>query len=230
MKTDMQAVKDTIIILASKEPVVDKGVGLFVDHPILETIFANTYSTNGMINIAESPENFKKWHDDYVSFINDQSSLSRLFFSVRKSSRLYLLFLIQDFLSQKDLSKMLREVWMSAEFVINSGVPLSDLVNMFRKCDLSILMSEQELETFISLSNGVSIYRGVRNESYKLGLSWTLDKNRADWFANRFDCYKNFVYKIPIEKDAVLAYFSSRGEDEVVVDINAINISDIEKI
>lgn len=48
-------------------------------------------------------------------------------------------------------------------------------------------------------------------------LSWTLDSEKAEWFAHRFD-EDGAVYEAKIDKAHVYAFFSSRNESEVIVD------------
>ena len=48
-------------------------------------------------------------------------------------------------------------------------------------------------------------------------LSWTVDIKQAEWFAQRWG--KNGkVYSATINREDVLAVFTSRGESELVVD------------
>jgi hypothetical protein len=47
-------------------------------------------------------------------------------------------------------------------------------------------------------------------------LSWTLDRERAEWFANRFD-QKGIVIEKAIGKEEIVAYFSGRGDQEIIV-------------
>ena len=48
-------------------------------------------------------------------------------------------------------------------------------------------------------------------------LSWTLDRDTAEWFAHRFG-ENGTVYGAQIHKSHIYAYFSGRNEDEVIVD------------
>ena len=48
-------------------------------------------------------------------------------------------------------------------------------------------------------------------------LSWTLDKDTAEWFAHRFG-ENGMVYEAQIQKKYIYAFFNSRNESEVIVD------------
>lgn len=63
----------------------------------------------------------------------------------------------------------------------------------------------------------IKIYRGCEKKEALKGLSWTISKDTAIFFAERIG-NKGQVYSAEINKENVLAYFNSRGEQEVVVD------------
>ena len=48
-------------------------------------------------------------------------------------------------------------------------------------------------------------------------LSWTLDRDTAEWFAHRFG-ENGTVYEAQIQKKYIYAFFNSRNEPEVIVD------------
>ena len=79
-------------------------------------------------------------------------------------------------------------------------------------------MNEEECAAYRSLENPVTVYRGVTSYNAKniKALSWTLDRDTAEWFAHRFG-EEGAVYKAQIPKEHILAYFNGRNESEVVV-------------
>lgn len=64
------------------------------------------------------------------------------------------------------------------------------------------------------------------------GLSWTIDYSKAEWFAHRYDTdsEEGYILKADISRSNILAYFDSRGESEVVVNVFELNENSIEKI
>jgi hypothetical protein len=55
------------------------------------------------------------------------------------------------------------------------------------------------------------------------GLSWTLDREKAQWFANRWLSLKRrrpIVLQTVARKADVMAYFAGRNEQEIVVHPN----------
>ena len=89
---------------------------------------------------------------------------------------------------------------------------------MFTKADKQYLMSERERKLLAQLGETVTVYRGVTSYNAKnvRALSWTIDKDRAKWFAHRFQ-ENGIVYTAQIRKAQILAVFASRGESEIVL-------------
>lgn len=90
---------------------------------------------------------------------------------------------------------------------------------MFRSIDPQKLMDEEERELFQSLDDVVTVYRGVppHNDQNVKALSWTLDREVAEWFAHRYG-ENGTVYEAQIEKENIHAVFLGRNEEEVIVD------------
>ena len=76
-------------------------------------------------------------------------------------------------------------------------------------------MSEEDKAFFNSLPDQITIYRGHQSKNAK-GLSYTLDKDKALWFANRFKG-NGTVKEIIIDKKKVFAYTNERDEKEIIV-------------
>ena len=61
-------------------------------------------------------------------------------------------------------------------------------------------------------------------------LSWTLDRQTAEWFAHRFG-ENGTVYEAQIDKKHIYAYFSGRNESEVIVDPSYLtNITEVQDL
>lgn len=85
------------------------------------------------------------------------------------------------------------------------------------------MMDEDDLAFFESLPEEVTIYRG-QSKKYAPGWSWTTVKATAVWFAKRFQKEDSFVYTGRVKKTSILAAFVGRGESEVVVDEEFVQI------
>ena len=93
------------------------------------------------------------------------------------------------------------------------------MLGLFKKADPQVLMDEDEYKQFQALEDTLVVYRGATsyNANRVKALSWTLDREKAEWFAHRFD-EDGAVYEAKIDKAHVYAFFSSRNESEVIVD------------
>jgi len=87
------------------------------------------------------------------------------------------------------------------------------------------LMNKKELKVYNSLPENITIYRGMTTEELEsgdFGVSWTLSRERADYFA--FTYGRNFstegipkvVHQLEVKKVEILAYFNERNEQEVI--------------
>lgn len=68
----------------------------------------------------------------------------------------------------------------------------------------------------------IKVYRGVggmgmsNRRRRKPGMSWTTDRDKAEWFANRWKQTPATVLEGRVEKSDVHAFFNSRDESEIV--------------
>jgi len=79
-------------------------------------------------------------------------------------------------------------------------------------------MEQEERKALAALPDRLTIYRGVHIKKGTLrGLSWTLDRERAEWFANRWAKRRPYLVQAQVLKSDVRAHFLDRGEAEIVV-------------
>lgn len=111
------------------------------------------------------------------------------------------------------------EVWVDSE---NPGVNENIWRYMiFNKEGSEHTMTAEEREVLKNLTaESVIVYRGADSQRRaKTGLSWTLDYDKAVWFARRFASIKNkmWVAKATIAPCKISALFRRRQEEEVVL-------------
>ena len=70
------------------------------------------------------------------------------------------------------------------------------------------------IDLLIALYSLGYIYRGVKEP--KLGMSWTLSKSKAEWFATRFSD-TGYLFKATANKSDILCYTDNRGEKEIII-------------
>lgn len=93
------------------------------------------------------------------------------------------------------------------------------------------LMDEYEHEALRNLPDEFPVYRGFQGRG-AIGISWTTDREKAIWFANRFAMLDHLgepkLLSGVARKENVLAHFLGRGESEIVIDpakVNKKNVS-----
>ena len=76
-------------------------------------------------------------------------------------------------------------------------------------------MSPEDQAYLAQLPDSFTVFRGAgRIDPFPL--SWTLNREKAQWFATRFRA-RGRVYEVTVSKAEVSACFRERGEDEIVL-------------
>ena len=77
-------------------------------------------------------------------------------------------------------------------------------------------MNEEDRRFLKLLPKEIIIYRGYIKNKNKSGYSYTLNKEKAKWFANRFG-NNGLVETRTINKSDVFDYTNQRGENEIII-------------
>lgn len=83
------------------------------------------------------------------------------------------------------------------------------------------IMSPEEQAALAAMPAVLTVYRGYTDpRGTRLGWSWTLDRDKAAWFAKRLASSDEepVVVTGTVSRDKVIAYFTGRGESEIVTD------------
>ena len=79
------------------------------------------------------------------------------------------------------------------------------------------LADGENKELFDKLPEVVTVFRGSTHKKGKKGFSWTTDREKAVWFAKRFNRDGiGYVVEGTVAKANVIAYFNRRREAEIV--------------
>lgn len=151
----------------------------------------------------------------------DRSDILGIMCLVNSPYKLTVIKFLSSYLSDKDLGALLSGFWQQQEQIsLDRNVTGVELVKWFKRADKSSLMGASILKRYNALPARVTVYRGVteRNKNKKKALSWTLDRNVAVWFANRFNTGTGEVWKITVPKERILCLFDGE-EHEVIVDL-----------
>ena len=125
--------------------------------------------------------------------------------------------------TEQDVANVLLSQWTRLERFHNVGMSKSKLIKFMNMADKSC--------GYGAVSNKipkvVTIYRGTSVETCK-GLSWTRNREVAEWFAKRFIDEKEcgYVFSGQLKREDIIASFSGRNESEIVCDWK--NVKDIQ--
>lgn len=192
------------------------SVNTLIPYPLFQSP-AVMFSNKEMIEITKN--NYYEIIDRLIDLIRERikgrdDPVMSILIMVSSPYRIQYLDLIKNDITTQELSESLSWIWIDTEFPNQYSTEL--LLNLFELADKQTLMNEEELNGLKILPNEVVVYRGVQTERAKVkGMSWTLNKDKAAWFANRWK--KGKVYRATIKKNAIIAYFKERSEEEIVV-------------
>lgn len=220
--TDIEQVKSVARALLMTEVYKTPYSPMVVQHPFTSSGFVATTKDGVMqlIDITESEENLQAWQSFMRKQINSTDNAYEIYMMTNKPYSLTFLKYASPYLSKADFSKILADTWIRSENPnCDTNVSKSKLISMFKQADPHELMLEDELRQYEELNDTVTVYRGVTSHNAKniKALSWTLDREKAEWFAHRFN-EDGTVYEAEIDKQHILALFNGRNESEVIVD------------
>ena len=173
-----------------------------------------------LLDITAKEEDLKIWQEFMKSKIEGAENVWGIYAFINKPYGLTFLKFAEPYLSKEDFSKILGDAWVRSENPNDDpNFTKRDLIAMFKRADKQALMTEEDYKRWQDLEKSITVYRGVtpHNEKNIRALSWTLDAEKAEWFAMRFG-ENGKVYQAEIDKKDVYAYFGGRGESEVIVE------------
>lgn len=116
------------------------------------------------------------------------------------------------------------EFWSIARWVWCDSENLHEMesiwVELFlRKKKPELIMDVQDEQELAALDDQVTIFRGFNHHGRRIGLSWTLDEEKARWFANRRTRPGELdpqIVTATIPRNSIIAYLGFRDESEVI--------------
>lgn len=123
---------------------------------------------------------------------------------------------IQHRLDDKSYWSFLSQIWIDTENMWQNAEDWEFLLSSPRPGRKEHFMEEDDVKKLDTLDPQFTVFRGTCY-GLPLGLSWTLDKEKAAWFALRFRRdTPPIVVRGTVAKDDVIAYLGGRGENEIV--------------
>lgn len=218
--TNLDAVKQIAVAFLQLDIERNDNFPSLISHPFFNSTFYQVKKENGVYEIVDisQPKNLELARNTLLPIIEEIDDVSYFRSLITKPYLPAFFKYIYKYLSIKDYSEFLADMWVCVEFSNqDKNIKPYEFVKLFKKADLEYLMKKDELKKYKSFSYELTVYRGVKPKGSVNALSWSIKKNVAQWFADRFE--KNGkVYQAKIKKENVLAYFNSRNEYEVIVD------------
>lgn len=210
---NLDAVLEYAKVMASTEelhpdlqPYLEDGaIGLQLRHPLVYLVplwsngHANALYEHKVKGIKDALAN-----DKYSSYI----------FLHERPYRLDAFTLIQSKLSDTQYWSLLSDIWTDTENQWQGLNKWKQLLSSNRP-SRHYLMNEEEFNLLQSLPDEVTIYRGCQAGINENGLSWSLNKKKAEFFANRFG-KEGIILERKIPKSNIIAFLNGRGESEVI--------------
>lgn len=196
-------------------------IDLIVKHPFsdIKIVAIQTDCSSKLLDITQAKD-ADIWRTRMSKEIDKSKSVKEIILMITKPYRLVALKHFAKYLSEEDYAKHLYYAWISVEAPnLDPNFTISEFVRLFRDANKAYLMNQEERTQLEGLKDIVTVYRGVTQKSQvpRKSLSWTTNKETAQWFANRFDS-NGKVYSATIPKERIYAYFLGRDEYEVIID------------
>lgn len=219
--TNLDKVKSMALAFLYIDVKPSRILPMSVCHPFFNSVMADL-PDYGIFNILEDTEHFEVIRQKYKQRILNSDCVQDIMSIIREPYQLGFLKNIVPSLSQTDLSQLLSMIWVNIENPnqdVNASV--SEIARWFKKADKESLMNQEDYEVYCNLPECFTVYRGVAAGRNPDGLSWTRSLHRAEWFAHRFDKkeQQGYVREANVLRKDVLAYFNTRGEEEIVVHV-----------
>ncbi len=190
-ETDLDAVKIVAKALLYTDIHPTKFSPMIVQHPFTNTgiVGFNKDGQTLCLNIAESKEDLAEWQRLMDKKIEEAKDVYRIYIHLNKPYALTFVDMAEPHLSEQDFAGLLQDAWIRSENPNEDcNVSKSRFVGLFAKAKQEYLMTESDREVYDTLEDKVTIYRGVtrHNKTNIKALSWTLDYEVAQWFAERY--------------------------------------------
>ena len=111
--------------------------------------------------------------------------------------------------------QLLGEVWVNSENIWQNKQRWFKLLSS-KAFDKDYFMNKADRRFFDKIPDELVVYRGYIPFQNEDGFSYTLVKEKAEWFANRFG-KDGKVLTRKINKSEIFAFMNSRGEHEVII-------------
>lgn len=174
-------------------------------------------------------DTYKQYQLEKLSKLNSTKTIFSYLNVINKGNRFdFLNFLYKyNVITDQECADTLYSIWTMQERFYDCGMAKTKMIKFMKMAEKSLVLPD-DIDK-LSDDSVITIYRGVKENDYK-GLSWTIDKNTAIWFAKRFSNVDCYVFTGQLKKKDIIAYFNNRDEAEIVCDYRKIKHISCEKV
>lgn len=140
---------------------------------------------------------------------------SRIVYLHERPYRLQAFLSIANDLPDEKYWSLLASIWTDTENAWQNLEQWRELFNSDRP-KRERLMDRDEILAYDSLPDTVKVYRGCQKGINEDGISWTLKRDKAEWFATRLG-KDGVVLEKEVQKKDIIAVFTNRNEFEVIL-------------
>lgn len=165
-----------------------------------------------------------------LSLKRQNEIIRALYVRLDKYERWQALYDVRSHLSEGNFLKAFVDVWVDSE---SNDIYLSLIDELIEEFDIRAervmpFLSKRDQKIFWDMPNLVSVYRGTTEEDPYGDHSWSYDKGQALWFAKRTPNGTPALATGVVAKRDMIFVTNQRGEKEVAVDVDAVDIENFE--
>lgn len=224
-QTNLDEIKRIAISFLYLEPKQIKELPMFVSHPFIQS--TQLILDGSSFDIFAEPDKYRKVMKKYEASIRSRVCAESVISLVQPVYRLVVFRYCARNLAEPDYSECLRNAWQASENPsTDPSISLKTILKLFDKADKNIIMNTKELHVFDELPDIVTVYRGVHDldnvSIAKKGISWSLSKEKAVWFKERYGGTSGIAIQAEINKRYIQCYLNSMSEQEIILDYSKV--------
>lgn len=135
---------------------------------------------------------------------------------------------IADYLSDEVYWKTLSEIWTDSENIWQNEEDWRTALLSPQEGRTEHFMDQDERDRLQSLPERLKVYRGFQTRGNAEGMSWTLNRSVAVWFAHRHLSKERkeepYLATAEVDRVDVIAIQLARKEDEIILDPRKLKI------
>lgn len=194
------------------EAAIEEGgpFGKMIRHPLVFEMIVNP-EWNAMLNAR-----LKMKKEQVEVALKAKSWVSYIFLHERPY-RLEAAYKQMAEMSPREWWEILGEIWTDSENIWQYQSEWDELLES-EVPETRFFMSAEEREVFDGLPEEITIHRGYKAKHGPYGFSYTLDKEKALWFAKRYATRGDgAVMTRTVRKEDCFAYKGERNEKEIII-------------